>query len=182
LVRALVEQTQELIRRGHEVGRRVGESRQRVRRLAVQTLNRMAEVTAVLSGQILQWLETGVVAKGKILHAGITQARAIVKQKAGQKVPFGLKYLINRIGGGYVFGTVVGAQADERPMPLEALPPYRVGFGPEATPEMIVYDRGGSSPATAKKLRPAGVSKIGLQPKGQAPISARIRGDVNESS
>jgi hypothetical protein len=129
----------------------------------------MAEVTAVLSGQILQWLETGVVAKGKILHAGIIQARAIVKQKAGQKVQFGLKYLINRISGGDVFGTAVPAQADEKKMPLEALKQYRVIFGSEATPEMLVYDRGGSADPTVKKLRQAGVKKIGIQPKGNAP-------------
>jgi hypothetical protein len=113
------------------VAKRVREGRQRVIQSAVQTLNRMAQVTAVLSGQILQWLETGVAAKGKILHAGIIQARAIVKQKAGQKVQFGLKYLINRISGGDVFGTAVPAQADEKKMPLEALKQYRVTFGSE---------------------------------------------------
>jgi hypothetical protein len=168
-VRALVEQTQELIRRGQEVVQRVKESQERVIQSAVQTLNRMADVTAVLSGQILQWLETGVVAKGKILHAGIIQARAIVKQKAGRKVQFGLKYLINRISGGYVFGTAVPAQADEKKMPLEALKQYRLVFGSDATPEMLVYDRGGSADPTVKKLRQAGVKKIGIQPKGNAP-------------
>jgi hypothetical protein len=35
-------------------------------------------------------MSTGVVAQGKILHAGITQARSIVRNKAGKKVEFGL--------------------------------------------------------------------------------------------
>lgn len=169
LVRALVEQTQVLIQRGQDVAQRVGQSSERVIHSAAQTFNRMAEVMAVLSGQIIQWLETGVVAKGKILHAGITQARAIVKEKAGRKAQFGLKYLLNRIGGGYVFGTVVPAQANDKNMPLEALKQYRQVFGPKATPEMIVYDRGGHSDTTVKKLRREGVNKIGIQPAGQAP-------------
>lgn len=73
----------------------------------------MKEVTARLIPQILQWMTTGVVAKGKILHAGITQARAIVRNKAGKKVEFGLQYLINRIGGGYLFGSLLLSSPNE---------------------------------------------------------------------
>jgi len=45
--------------------------------------------------------------QGKILHAGVTQARAIVRNKAGKAVEFGLPYLLSRLGGGYVFGTLI---------------------------------------------------------------------------
>ena len=65
------------------------------------TLSAMAEVARVLIPQIIQWRTTNVVATGKILHAGITQARSIVRNKAGKKGEFGLPYLLSRRGGGY---------------------------------------------------------------------------------
>ena len=69
--------------------------------------------------QIVQWITTGVVAKGKIVHAGVTQARAIVRHKAGKDVEFGLPYLLSRLGGGYVFGTMIRGVVDESKMPLQ---------------------------------------------------------------
>ena len=53
--------------------------------------------------------------------AGIPQARAIVRHKAGKKTEFGLASLISRLGGGYLFGERIAAHADERQMPLKAL-------------------------------------------------------------
>jgi hypothetical protein len=112
-------------------------------------------------------MKTGVVAKGKILHAGLTQARAIIRNKAGKKVEFGLKYLISRIGGGYLFGSLLLSCQDETKMPLQSLTDYRKIFGEKATPELIVYDRGGYAKGTIKKLGKEGVQKIGIQPKGK---------------
>ena len=43
------------------------------------------EVAKRLIPQIVQWIITGVGAKGKILHAGVTQARALVRPKAGKR-------------------------------------------------------------------------------------------------
>lgn len=37
-------------------------------------------------------------------------------------------------------------------MPLKALWGYRAIFGQEATPELVVYDRGGDSAKTRQKL------------------------------
>lgn len=129
----------------------------------------MGEVSGVLIPQIEQWLKTGKVARHKILHPGIPQARSIVKKSAGKKVAVGLKWLINRITGGYVFGKVVDARVDERKMPLAALQNYREVFGETASPEMAVYDRGGSCAQTVEKLQKAGVTKVGIQPAGKAP-------------
>jgi hypothetical protein len=89
----------------------------------------------VLMGQIVHGLSTGQVAANKIVHAGIPQARCIVRNKAGKPNEFGLAYLICRLGGGYVFGTLIAANADERQMPLQGLGGYRAIFGPQATPE-----------------------------------------------
>ena len=63
--------------------------------------------------------------------------------KAGKRVEFGFKWIIHRIGGGYIFGRRVEAQADENKMPIEAVKDYKEVFGLEAKPEMSVYDRGG---------------------------------------
>ncbi len=54
--------------------------------------------------QIVHWLRTGKVAKGKILHAGLTQAVSVVRNKAGKRVEFGLPYLISRLGGATCLG------------------------------------------------------------------------------
>ena len=130
------------------------------------TLVAMHEVAKRLIPQIVQWITTGVVAKGKIVHAGLTQARAIVRNKAGKKVEFGLPYLLSRLGGGYVFGTMIRGVVDESKMPLQALAGYRAIFGAQATPTLVVYDRGGSATATVRALAHEGVKQIGIQPKG----------------
>lgn len=134
---------------------------------AINKLNTMKEVAIRLIPQIIQWMTTGVVAKGKILHAGLTQARAIIRNKAGKKVEFGLKYLINRIGGGYLFGSLLLSFPDESKMPLLSLAGYRKIFGEKAAPELFVYDRGGYAKLTVNKLAKEGVKQIGIQPKGK---------------
>jgi hypothetical protein len=77
----------------------LGARRDRVTQHALTTLQTMHEVAKRLIPQIVQWITTGVVAKGKILHAGVTQARALVRHKAGKEVEFGLPYLLSRLGG-----------------------------------------------------------------------------------
>ena len=100
LLRRLIEQTQDLLRGASGMAEAVRRSPDRVQKSACQKLLRMKQGAETLIPQIMQWMSTGVVAKGKILHAGITQARAIVRHKVGKKVEFGLKYLVNRLGGG----------------------------------------------------------------------------------
>jgi len=143
------------------------QSRDRVTQSATATLAAMHEVAKRLIPQIVQWITTEVVAKGKIVHAGLTQARAMVRNKAGKKVEFGLPYLLSRLGGGYVFGTLIRGVVDESKMPVQALAGYREIFGAQATPELVVYDRGGYAAATLRALANAGVNEIGIQPKGK---------------
>ena len=104
---------------------RLGTRSDRVIQSARSRLMAMHEVIKPLMGQIVHWLTTGKVAANKIVHVGIPQARAIVRNKSGKKTEFGLAYLINRLGGGYVFGERIEANADERQMPLKALAGYR---------------------------------------------------------
>jgi hypothetical protein len=164
-----------------EVGELMVQTRPLVERLATRServiqrarsqLVAMHDVIKPLMGQIVPWLTTGKVAANKIVHVGIPQARAIVRHKAGKKTEFGLAYLISRLGGGYVFGERIAANADERQMPLQALAGYRKLFGQQATPELVVYDRGGDSTPTRQRLALEGVRGVGIQPKGKRPWS-----------
>jgi hypothetical protein len=156
----LVVQTRPLVRQ-------LGQSRDRVTQRATATLVAMHEVAKRLLPQIVQWITTGVVAKGKIVHAGVTQARALVRHKAGKEVEFGLPYLLSRLGGGYLFGTLIRGVVDESKMPLQALVGYRAIFGAHATPVLVVYDRGGYATSTVRALTKEGGKEIGIQPKGQ---------------
>lgn len=160
-----------LIAQTREIETVLEASSERVIQSARARLVALHDVIKVLMGQIVHWVSTGKVAAHKIVHVGIPQARAIVRNQAGKKTEFGLAYLISRLGGGYVFGERIEANADERQMPLKALAGYRAIFGPEATPELVVYDRGGDSTPTREKLALAGVQQIGIQPKGKRPWS-----------
>ena len=167
----IVSHSQELMKKSAEfIESGLEESTKKVKS-GVKKLEELIGFTKELFPQIKGWLATGVVASEKLLHAGITEARAIVKKKVGKATEFGLKWLINRIGGGYVFGKVVSARADERLMPIEGLKHYREVLGKKATPKMSVYDRGGSHAATTKKLKKEGVEKVAIQPKGKAEWS-----------
>jgi hypothetical protein len=144
----------------------LGERRDRVTQHAITTLQTMHEVAKRLIPQIVHWITTGVVAKGKIVHVGVTQARALVRHKAGKEVEFGLPYLLSRLGGGSIFGTLIRGVVDESKMPLQALAGYRAIFGVQATPTLMVYDRGGYATATLRALAHEGVKEMGIQPKG----------------
>ncbi len=163
-VGALIVQTRPLVER-------LETSADRGMQSARSRLLAMHEVIKPLMGQIVHWISTGKVAANKIVHVGIPQARAIVRNKAGKKTEFGLAYLISRLGGGYLFGTLIVANADERQMPRKALSGYRAIFGQEATPELVVYDRGGDATATRNRLTSEQVKYVGIQPKGQRPWS-----------
>jgi hypothetical protein len=159
---------------------RMAQRRDRVTQSATATLGAMHEVAKRLIPQIVQWITTGVVAKGKIVHAGVTQARALVRHKAGKEVEFGLPYLLSRLGGGYLFGTVIRGVVDESKMPLQALAGYREIFGPQATPALLVYDRGGYATATLRALAKEGVKALGIQPKGHGAwyVAEAVRATV----
>lgn len=174
----IMAETEQLLASTDGLVERLGQPQEAVQRVALGTLRQMSDVTRALLPQIVHWLTTGKVAKGKILHAGLTQAVSVVRNKAGKRVEFGLPYLINRLGGGYLFGTLLSRAPDETKMPLQALSSYRDRFGAQATPELMVYDRGGYATATLDKLAQEGVKQIGVQPKGKG--SWRVAGEVRD--
>lgn len=185
----MLEQVVELQDRSIEVIDSLKESTDRTVASARQKLAEMHDVASTLVSQIIHWLSTGTVAKDKILHPEITQAKAIVKNKAGKKVEFGFKYLIGRIGGGYLFSKLLLGNPSEHTMPRHILQEYQRIFGSEAVPDIEIYDRGGYCEQTIDWLQDQGVSKIGIQPKGKKPwlvdnkdqikkARARTEGDI----
>lgn len=168
VLRQIMYKSEVLIKESELVAAQLGKSSNEVVKAALAKLKDMTEVTKTLLPQIEYWLTTGYVAAGKILHPDRSQAKAIVRNKAGKKVEFGLPYLINHLGGGYVYGKLLNKVPNEAKMPLESLVAYRQIFGAQATPELVVYDRGGHSQSTIEKLNKAGVKRVGIVPKGQA--------------
>ena len=96
----LVEQTEELIAQTTHLTQAVKTGSDRVKEQAVAKLRRMGEVATQLWPQIKGWIATGWVAPEKIIHAGLPEARAIVTNKAGRRVRFGMKWLLHRLRGG----------------------------------------------------------------------------------
>ncbi len=169
ILRTMVRQTRKLLWEAEVVSARFSKDTTRVVSSACGQLDKMASVGRQLLPQILYWLKTGTVAKGKIIHAGLTNARAIVRNKVGKKVEFGLQYLVCAIGGGYMFAELIDKPTGETKMPMKALAAYQSVFTEETVPELFVFDRGGSSEENRETLQDAGVKKVGIQPKGKAP-------------
>jgi hypothetical protein len=161
----LVAQSEVLSELAQTVSQQVSLRCGRVKQGAAAALTRLVEVAHTLLPQIKQWLKTGKVATEKIIHPGIPAARAIPKGRG--QVKFGLKWLINRLAGGYLVGERVAARADENKIPEEAWQAYRHVFGAQATPKLLVYDRGASLTGVAPRLKKEGGKQVGIPPRGQ---------------
>lgn len=89
-----------------------------------------------------------------------------------------LPYLLSRLGGGSIFGTLTRGVVDESKMPLQALAGYRAIFGAHATPALMVYDRGGrchGDPAGARPRGGQGDWHAAQRPRGVARGRGRPR-------
>jgi hypothetical protein len=117
--------------------------------------------------QIIRWIETGKVVKGKIVSLFNVDFRAINRGKLGKQIEFGLKWGINQIRGGYVSVfmhsqmmchdanyAVMGVQEHIR---IFGDPPKDFGF-----------DRAGWSKEHKAEIRQLGVKNVAIAPKGQA--------------
>jgi uncharacterized protein YoxC len=133
---------------------------------AGQEITRLAEVMEELLPQMLYFIETGLVASKKIIHLQMTELYSIVRQKAGKRVEFGLKWGINRICGGFVQGFLLngGEHRSDKKFCLAGVDQHIGAFG--AAPAVYGFDRGGYSKANIKKLKKRGVKHVGVAPKG----------------
>jgi uncharacterized protein YoxC len=138
-----------------------------LRTKAGKEVKRLSELMEKLLPQMLHFINTGFVASKKIIHLQIPELYAIVRGKAGKKVEFGLKWGVNRIGGGFVQGFMIGdgSHCSDLQFCLEGVKRHAALFG--ESPKIYGYDRGGYSSANVEKVRKMGVKHVGIAPKGK---------------
>ena len=146
---------------------------------AAEKLRGLCSFLHTLIPQVQSWMQSGKVAKNKLLHPGLQEARALVRNKAGKKCEFGFKWLLAKLGGGYLFGEMFTKAPAESRMPVLALGLYQKLLGKDRVPDLEVYDRGGWARKTIQLLRSLGVREIGIQPKGGA--SWLVEGAVRDT-
>ena len=136
---------------------------------AGQELTEVTKVMGQLMPQILHFFTTGFVASKKIIHLQMSDLYSIVRGKAGKRVEFGLKWGINRLGGGFLQGFLLagGKHASDQRFCIEALKRHQAVFG--AAPKVFGYDRGGYSQSNIKRATKMGVTHVGIAPQGKAP-------------
>lgn len=131
-------------------------------------LQRLWTVMETLLPQMKHFIETGFVANKKIIHLKMSELYAIVRGKAGKKTEFGLKWGINRIGGGFASGFLIGGgeHCSDIKFCHQAVKEHQKIFS--ETPEVYGFDRGGYSQGSVKKVKSLGVKHVGIAPKGKA--------------
>jgi IS5 family transposase len=131
-------------------------------------LARITELMKTLFPQIKHFLDTGFVAPKKIIHLKMAELYAIVRGKAGKSVEFGLKWGINRIGGGFVQGFLIneGENSSDKRFCMEALKIHKATHG--KVPKVFGFDRGGYSKRNITQAQKMGVKHVGIAPLGKA--------------
>lgn len=122
-----------------------------------------------LAPQIQYWLNTGWVAKKKLVNLLMPEVCSIPRGKVGKDVEFGLKWGFTRLGGGFLIGSVdpdLGNFNDTKHV-VESVKDCVRLFG--ETPCSYAYDRGGHSSKNVERLGRLGVKEVGIAPKGSAP-------------
>jgi hypothetical protein len=119
--------------------------------------------------QIQYWLETGWVAKGKLVNLLMQAVCSIPRGKVGKDVEFGIKWGVTRFGGGFLAGAADPARGNfsDKKHALEAVQDSVRMFG--HAPAAYAYDRGGHSERNVKAVAALGVKQVGIAPCGQAP-------------
>lgn len=117
--------------------------------------------------QIQSWLETGRVARGKVISIHCPELYSIVRGKIGKKVEFGLKWGMQRLGGGYLWSSGPGEHNfNDKHHAVQAIDDHIALFG--KAPRIYAYDRGGYSPANVRTVKAKGVKHVGIAPTGRA--------------
>jgi hypothetical protein len=138
--------------------------------MGVRALNNLSENYHNMSqmvGQIKKWIETGKVAKGKIISLFNTNFKAINRGKSGKPIEFGLKWGINQIRGGYmsIFMHSEMMCHDANYAVLGVKEHIRI-FG--KPPRDFGFDRAAWSAEHKNEIKNLGVKNLAIAPKGQA--------------
>lgn len=117
--------------------------------------------------QIIYWLDTGRVAKNKIISLWKLMPTAIKKGKIGKPVEFGRKWVINTYRGGYVLLMAPkNPKTSDQNCVWHSLDLHHKTF--DQAPKTYAADRGMWGAPNLELCMNAGIKKIGIQPKGKA--------------
>jgi len=120
-----------------------------------------------LMEQILSWLDTGKVAKDKIISLWKMAPTAIKKGKLSKPVEFGRKWIVNSYRRGYVLVTApTNPKLSDQDSVWESLSLHQEVFG--GAPKSLATDRGMWGQPNLELCLNAGIKKIAIQPNGKA--------------
>ena len=174
---SLQDLSEKLLRQLGNLLNNVDVKRNQIKGMGVRALNNLSEDYHNMSqmmDQISKWIQTGKVAKGKILSLFNTHFRAINRGKVGKQIEFGLKWGINQIRGGYVsiFMHQDMMCHDANYAVLGVQEHIRI-FG--QAPKDFGFDRAAWSAEHKKEIKRLGVKNMAIAPKGQAKWEAGPR-------
>ena len=148
----------------------LGERHDRVTQHALTTLQTMHEVVKRLMPDCA--VDHQVVAQGKIVVYAGPQTRELVRQSGERSSLVALSP--GRLGGGYIFGTLIRGVVDESKMPLQGAGGVPCHLWGARHPHVAGLRSGRLCHRNPEGPGPRGVKQLGIQPKGQ-PV-ARCRG------
>lgn len=140
-------------------------------------LSPLLQAVSKLMPQIKYFIKHGRPTSNKIISLFHSEVRSVVRGKVGKDVEFGLKWLVNRVRGGYVWIHIHSSlqQVSDFDYAVQAIDEHIALFG--APPKDFGFDRGGWSEPHIKKIKDKGVKRIAIAPKGKAKwkVSNRCR-------
>jgi hypothetical protein len=132
-----------------------------------EDLMKLQNMGPQLMEQILSWLDTGNVAKDKIISLWKMVPTAIKKGKLSKPVEFGRKWVINSYRRGYVLITApTNPKFSDQDSVWESLSLHQEVFG--GAPKSFATDRGMWGQPNLEMCLNAGIKKIAIQPNGKA--------------
>jgi IS5 family transposase len=144
---------------------------------ASNRLKPLLESMSKLMPQIKYFIKHGKPTSNKIISLSHPEVRSVVRGKTGKETEFGLKWLVNRLQGGYVWLHIHASlqQKSDFDYAVQAIDEHIALFG--EPPKEFGFDRGGWSEPHIQKIKNKGVKRVAIAPKGKAKwkVSDRCR-------
>lgn len=144
---------------------------------AANRLEPLLKTVTKLMPQVKYFIKHGKPTSNKIISLSHQEVRSIVRGKSGKKVEFGLKWLVNRLRGGYVWIHIHSSlkQQSDFDYAVQAINEHIALFG--EPPKEFGFDRGAWSQPHIQQIKDKGVKRVAIAPKGKAKwkVSDRCR-------
>ena len=129
--------------------------------------DQVCKTGVALLQQVKGWIQTGVVASGKIMSFTLSRVKCVRKGKLGKPNEFGAVYHLVRLGGNFmmVLKALACVEPDKAVIP-RVVYAHRHIFG-IGTLDSLGSDRGYYSSRNVKALRRAQVSEVAIQSPGK---------------